>query len=106
MAFVDFLEVVCAASNRGGEEQHPKSRKLASEQLCNLADLIVYNVFLDQHFVDYQWSSPGSTLIDIEESFETELESIKLFVERCEIVYFYSSPNPNVISDFLMAYRV
>lgn len=60
---------------------------MSSEQLTNLADLLVQNILLEQHFVDYQWSSSSSSsaapnLIDIEESFESELESIKLFVER------------------------
>lgn len=69
-ALLDLLQVVCSKSDS----------KLLKEQISNLADLLVQNVLLDQHFVDNQW--PSSSLGDLDDNLENELEAIKLFIER------------------------
>jgi hypothetical protein len=81
-ALVDFLEIICCtlSENESSPSRFPLKKKLISEQLCNLADLMAQNILLEQHFMDYQWAS--SCLAEIEESFESELEAIKIFIER------------------------
>lgn len=76
-ALIDLFEAIC--STKGGDLE--RRRKLKSELLGYLADLLVQHILVEQHFVDYQWSTI-QLAIEVEESLESELESIKMFVER------------------------
>lgn len=89
-AFMDLLELICSkdidlnlsptiTEMEQSEQPNPKKDFLLSEQMSNLADLLVQHVLLDQFYVDYQW--PAS-LNDSDENFEAEVETMKLFIER------------------------
>lgn len=78
-AILDLLESVCSASSFENNEPYTKKR-LISEQMSNLSELLNQYVLLDQHFVDYTWAA--SILGDIEENLDNELDAIKIFIER------------------------
>jgi hypothetical protein len=61
-------------------------KEILGEQLANVADLMVQNVLLEQYYIDYQW--PSASIPDVDENFETELDAIKLFIERFGFNYF------------------
>jgi hypothetical protein len=98
VAVIDMLEIICtredseqsidSATNEKNNEkssgQYKNKRNLNSEQMCNLADLVVQNVFFDEHCIDYQW--PSSSLGDTEEYNESEVDAIKLYIERYNLI--------------------
>ena len=53
---------------------------LLTEQMGNLAEIVMQLIMLDQHYIDYQWPSSNSN--ESEESLEAEVEAIKLYIER------------------------
>ena len=55
-------------------------QNLLDEQMCNLGELLVKHVLLDQNLVDSQWSCSNSSEGD--ESNEGEVESMKMYIER------------------------
>jgi regulator of replication initiation timing len=92
MATIDFLDLVCNRYDFFDDRQ----KKLANiveenfdlkvrnetlgEQLGNVAVTMVQMVLLEQFYIDYQW--PSASMPDVDESFEAELDAIKLFIER------------------------
>ena len=93
-AIIELVEIICskcdfyeeklkslsAASQSSSTGSLKLKRELLSEQLCNLADLLVQKILLEQYCIDYQW--PSASIPDVEENFEDELDAIKLFIER------------------------
>jgi len=97
-AFIELIEVVCSRSLENNEiflkfyeDKHLsiskqesdgsfKEKPLLVDHMCNLADLVVQRIFLEHHYIDYQW--PNSTGNDNDENIENEVETIKLFIER------------------------
>lgn len=93
-ALLDLLDTICSKSQE--EEDQDKIEideshldavssevvrtDLLSEQMSNLAELLLQHILLDQYFVDYQW--PSSPLGDGDENNESEVEAIKMFIER------------------------
>ena len=63
---------------------------LLVEQMSHLADMIVQNLMLDQHYIDEQW--PSAMTNESEDNIEAELEAMKIYIERfcvwCLRVYF------------------
>ncbi len=53
---------------------------LLVEQMSHLADMIVQNLMLDQHYIDEQW--PSAMTNESEDNIEAELEAMKLYIER------------------------
>ena len=53
---------------------------LLGEQMNNLSELMLQHILLDQFYADYTW--PSSTSGDTEEHNDSELEAIKIFIER------------------------
>ena len=95
-AFIDLIEVICSRNLENNEifvkfqeqrlpfkeiekKKDLKEKCLLVEQMSNLADLIVQRIFLEHHYIDYQWPT---NLNESEDNFEGEMESIKLFIER------------------------
>lgn len=95
-AFMELIEIICSRNFENTEvfmkfqeqkcplksdvDSTRKEKTLLSEQMWNLADLIMQRIFLENHYIDYQW--PNSSANDSDENFEGEVESIKLFIER------------------------
>lgn len=95
-AVIDMLETVCSQydlfeekiKQAGGQSRTLaeiagglKVRKeLCGELMCNAADLLVESVLLEQYFVDFHW--PSSSLPDVDENFDTELDCVKMLIER------------------------
>jgi hypothetical protein len=88
-AIIDMLEILCSkftnekesTQTNENEAQILKLKKeIISDQMCNLAELLVQHVLLEQHFIDYQWASPNGNESD--DSFESEVEAMKLYIER------------------------
>jgi hypothetical protein len=87
---MDLIELICSkdvdlnisptiTEMEQSEQSNLRKDFLLSEQMSNLADLLVQNVLLDQFYIDYQW--PAS-LNDSDENFEAEVETMKLYIER------------------------
>ena len=84
-AIMNLLEVLCTKSIATDESRKEceslKIRKeILSNQVCNLADLLVEHILLDQHFIDFQWASSG--LNDFDDNFDGEVDALKLYIER------------------------
>ena len=71
-AFIDLIEVICSRNLENNEifvkfqeqrlpfkeiekKKDLKEKCLLVEQMSNLADLIVQRIFLEHHYIDYQW---------------------------------------------------
>ncbi len=87
LAILDLVDVVCSRYNFVDEKLQKKNysktittKQIQFEQIENMANILVQTILLDQHYIDYQW--PSSTVPDVDENFDIELESIKLFIER------------------------
>jgi len=82
---MNLLEIICTKpiSDSPTECDGLKIRKeILSIQVCNLADLLVEHILLDQHFIDFQWASSG--LNDFDDNFDGEVDALKLYIERLE----------------------
>jgi len=88
-AIIDILEILCCKFTNENEQTQANEneaqilklkKEIISEQMCNLSELLVQRVLLDQHFIDYQWASPNVNESD--DNFESEVEAMKLYIER------------------------
>ncbi len=112
-AFIDLIEVICSRNLENNEiflkfkqtrspfnsdlKNEQTAKPLLIEQMCNLADLIIHQFFLEHHYIDYQW--PNSISNDNDDNFDGEVESIKLFIERFFINFFVVVIN-NILFSF------
>jgi hypothetical protein len=88
-AILNLLEVLCTKPIAADESRKETSteceslkirKEILTNQVCNLADLLVEHILLDQHFIDFQWASSG--LNDFDDNFDGEVDALKLYIER------------------------
>ena len=112
-AFLELLETICSRSlentetlikfeekkliyreesARKSENDGEEKPLVLEEQMCNLADLMVQHVLLEQHFVDYQWPAPTT---ENDENFEADVDAMRLFIERDVAVQNFLENNKN-----------
>ncbi len=85
LALMDLLEILCTKSIADEKlasecEMLKIKSEILIDQMCNLAELLVEHILLEQHFIDFQWAS--SNISDFEDNFESEVEAIKIYIER------------------------
>ena len=107
---VDLLETICSRSLENTDtctkfeekkliyqenKEKVLGKNLVVEQMCNLADLVVQHVLLEQHFVDYQWPTSAN---ENDENYEPDVEAMRLFIERdVSVQNFIDSPKNNKV---------
>ena len=65
-------------NDHGSSEQ--QRTDLLGDQMSTLSELMLQHILLDQFYADYSW--PSSAFGDTDEHNDSELEAIKIFIER------------------------